>query len=151
MLIVMQGVPGSGKSYQAAKLADALGAEIASADNFPGLYEESEFGGIKFRPYLLGAAHGACFKQTVEAVQAGRHVIVDNTNTTELEIAPYFALAQAYMTEFRLIQVLCDPEVAFARNTHGLPQAAHTAMVERLDKFTVPPYWRITPEIIRNP
>jgi len=138
-IYILQGIPGSGKSYHATSLDST--AVICSADNYPGLYPP----GGGFNAALLGQAHGACFRTAVEAVQADRSVIVDNTSLTVVEMAPYVALAQAYNAAPIIIRVQCDPKVALARNKHGVPPAAHAAMAKRLEEFVFPPYWRFIP------
>jgi predicted kinase len=47
-------------------------------------------------------------------------IVVDNTNCTIAEIAPYVALAQAYGAEVEIVRINIDPEIAHERNTHGL-------------------------------
>lgn len=123
-ITIMQGLPGSGKSFSAAKIAAETSAEIVSADNFPGLYGDRDVDGrIPFNVALLGPAHGACFRAAVEALQNGRSVVVDNTNTTASEVGPYVLLAQAFGAAPKIVHVLCDPSTAHARNTHGVPYA----------------------------
>lgn len=47
-------------------------------------------------------------------------LVVDNTNTSVAETAPYAALAQAFGHELSIITLLCDPEKAWKRNVHEL-------------------------------
>lgn len=144
-LTIMQGASGEGKSTVAGRLAEETGADIRSADTHPGLYTPQAGGPPAFNIALLGNAHGACFKGTIESLQAGRSVIVDNTNTTVEEIAPYVLLAQAFGAKVRLIRVKADPSRALARNTHGVPEAAHAGQVARLAAFVPPFHWQFVP------
>ena len=138
-LIIMQGIPGSGKSRVARKLAKRLGASIVSADDLPGLYAADGF-----HPELLGEAHKRCFRLAVEHARAGHSVIVDNTNLTALEMAPYIALGAAYGYGVQIVRVRCPQPVAYARQTHGVPLAVHRGMARRLREFQMPPYWDVT-------
>jgi len=138
-LIIMQGIPGSGKSRVARKLAKRLGASIVSADDLPGLYAADGF-----HPELLGEAHKRCFRLAVEHARAGHSVIVDNTNLTALEMAPYVALGAAFGYTVEIVRVLCPQPVAYARQTHGVPLAVHRGMARRLREFQMPPYWDVT-------
>ena len=123
-LTIMRALPGAGKTYHATRIAAETGAGIGSADTFPGLYGPAdENGRPTYNVALAGSAHGACFRHAVESLQSGQSVIVDNTNLSLDEIAPYILLAQAYQAEPKVLTVACDPEVAHARNTHGVPWA----------------------------
>jgi predicted kinase len=62
-------------------------------------------------------------RAVIEALAAGRNVVVDNTNTTNEEVAPYLLVAAAYGATARIVRVSCDPETAWKRNTHGVPYA----------------------------
>lgn len=44
LLIIMRGLPGSGKSTKARKLQEELGGEIFSTDDYPDLYETDDDG-----------------------------------------------------------------------------------------------------------
>ena len=140
-LTIMQGPSGSGKTFHGERIAREFSADLHSADNFPGLYPEE--GG--FAVALLGAAHGACFKGCIESLQAGRSVVVDDTNTTALEIAPYVQLAQAFGAEPKIVRIVCDPAKALARNTHGVPAAGHAGQVERIAAFEPAFHWQFVP------
>jgi len=47
-------------------------------------------------------------------------VFVDNTNIRQRDYAAYYRLAEAYGHAVEIIRVAVDPDVAAARNTHGL-------------------------------
>lgn len=139
-IFILQGVSGSGKSTTAGKLADA--ENICSADDF-----FMQDGKYHFDPSKLGAAHGACLRKFVSLLllnaQKGRPIVVDNTNTTVGEIAPYYSLAEAYGYKPVIVTVECDPVVAAARNTHGVPLAACEGMAARIKatNAVLPPWW----------
>ena len=141
-VILMAGVPGSGKTHYVNKLG--LSHEsVVSADNF-----FVEDGVYRFDPTKLGAAHGDCLRGFVAALMKGLEtVVVDNTNTTVIEMSPYVALAAAYGYETEIVRVVCDPAVAAARNSHGVPERAVRAMSERLERTFqegLPPFWDVT-------
>lgn len=159
VIIIMQGLPGSGKGWTIMNklipgamsgVPSPLGTKgaksygegryVVSAD----FWFENEKGEYEFDPKLLGEAHAECLRSFVNLVQHHPDlVIVDNTNTTVAEIAPYYAVAQAFRHSVRIHQVPCDPEVAFARNQHGVPREGILAMQKRLDAFSPPPWWQI--------
>lgn len=146
-VIVLQGVSGSGKSTYGRKIAaefraNGLTVEIVSADDY-----FVRFGGgtYAFNPSHLPKAHGECFRHFMQTVgaQAADVVIVDNTNTTAVEAAPYMAGAQAFEYEAEIHRIVCDPEVAAARNLHGVPAGAVKAMASRIASEKLPPWWKL--------
>jgi len=139
-MTIMRGIPGSGKTRQA--LAWTMGSEtvLVLADNHPGLYTLSEDGKLAFHFELLGDAHAGCFRQAVEAIVAGRSVVVDNTNTTATEVAPYLALGNAFGAEVEIVRIDCPAEVGARRNNHGVPLKACEAMAKRLAE-PLPPFF----------
>lgn len=139
-ITIMQGLPGSGKSTHAAKLK-AQGAVIVSADDY---FTENDEGVYKFDPTKLSEAHGQCMRRFVYAIlNREDHVVVDNTNCTSEEIAPYMALANAYDYEARILRVEAEPDVCAKRNTHGVPVQAILAMAARLATFKGMPWWKV--------
>jgi len=141
-LYLMQGLPGSGKSYHAQKIAEEFKGVIASADDYPGLYTYLQSGTVVYNTRLQAKAHAACLRKAIEALHAGKNVVVDNTNTTRNEVEPYVRVAHAFGALPVLVRINCDPEKAFARNTHGVPLAVHKGMAERLANFTPADRWR---------
>jgi len=146
-LIIMQGIAGSGKSRVARKIAQKLartwrgigGPVVVSADAYHGLYDEDGF-----HRELLGAAHKECFRRAVVAVQASASVIVDNTNLSALEMAPYVALGAAFDYEVEIVRVLCPQPVAYKRQTHGVPLGIHRSMAQQLKRFQAPSFWEVS-------
>lgn len=79
-------------------------------------------GEYKFDMKLLGAAQTACLRQYYECISDLKAVIiVDNTNTSIAEVAPYAALANAFAHELQIITLLPDPAKCAARNKHNVP------------------------------
>lgn len=131
-------VSGAGKDHFAAHNLPKANT-LASADDYFGTP-------YKFDPAKLGEAHGACFRKVIEALQRKEElVVVNNTNTSLVEIAPYMVAAQAYGYEANIISLQIDPKIAAARNTHGTPLATVEKMAERLAKTLedLPPWWDI--------
>lgn len=134
---IMLGVSGSGKSTYAAQHFE--GATVCSADK---KFQTPK--GYVFDPRLLPEAHGDSLRDFVKALQAPMAtVIVDNTNTTVAEIAPYAALALAYGADLQLVHIACSVEIAAQRNAHGVPLAGVDAQGKRLADTLrqLPPWW----------
>ena len=136
-VIILLGISGSGKSTF---IRDSYpGAAVVSADHFFMVNGEYVFDGSK-----LPEAHGACLKQFIERASSPERrvypdydydnqvLIVDNTNTTVHEIAPYAAVALAYGHELELVVIHCDPKVAAARCIHDVPTDRVALQYKRL-------------------
>jgi len=94
VLIIMRGLPWTGKSYRAKELAGETG-EIFSTDdywyqvNYPDKPDE-----YSFNPRFLGAAHKWNLLRAQRAVDMGsKLIVIDNTNTVASEPFPYVQYA----------------------------------------------------------
>jgi predicted kinase len=142
---ILCGVSGSGKStYIKNHFPDA---DVCSADHFF-LTDEGDY---LFDPRKLPQAHAKCLRDFVYLVSTTPHgdrvpVVVDNTNTTVGEVAPYAALALAYGHDLEIIIVQAEPGMAHSRNTHGVPvqgvMGQHNRLVKLADQL--PPWWPVT-------
>lgn len=153
-ILIVSGVTGSGKTTLVRQLitevqdrsdlgGDKPWTATVSADDF---FEGPD--GYAFNPSLLGEAHGQCLRRFTELLVAKVSpdtLIVDNTNTTTEELAPYVLLANAYKIPVRLITVTTpyDLELAAKRNVHGVPIQAIRAQSDRLDKRELPAFWML--------
>jgi predicted kinase len=138
---VLQGVSGSGKSTLARRLVDLLGAVVVSADDY---FLDPKDGSYNFDPSKLGQAHAHCFRCFLDALEAGKEVVVvDNTNTSTIEISPYMLGASACGYEAKVIRVVCPVDVAISRNIHGVPEEAIQGMASRIASNGLPPWWEV--------
>lgn len=139
-VFILRGLPGSGKSTEANRLETQNNAIIVSADHSM----IDEMGVYKFDPTKIGLAHATCMRNFINNVAGnlhfGKDVVVDNTNTTAVEIAPYIAVANAFGWQYEIKLIECDPEIAFSRQTHGVPRKTFDHM-ERNLKVPLPGYW----------
>jgi predicted kinase len=147
-VIVLQGCSGSGKSTYAQKLITAakeLGiqtAHIVSADDY--FIEQGEY---KFDQTKTGEAHAWCMRNFVGHISAQPEfglVVVDNTNPGVIDIAPYMAVATAYGWKAEIHRILCDTEMAIARNVHGVPAPQVQKTADRIAGYTMPSFWPLT-------
>ena len=99
-----------------------------------------------FDPAKLPLAHSSCLRLTLNELQHGKYdIVVDNTNTSVAEIAPYAALALAYDYEVKILSFHATSEQGFTRNKHNVPLAAIEGQQARLAtlKGSLPPWWPI--------
>jgi predicted kinase len=138
-LLILRGISGAGKNHYIEHELSGRSPFVVSADDF-----FMEQGVYKFNALKLGEAHGACFRQAIEAAQAKvKLLVVNNTTTSIAEIAPYAALGQAYGYDTVIRTLRCPPEVAVARGQHGVSLSGAERMARNLDKGTaeLPPWW----------
>jgi predicted kinase len=153
-LILMRGVPSSGKSYRAKQLANNDLSIIFSADLFFGTTKEEYI--RNWNREKLYSAHCWCQDGVLQAMRANKPlVIVDNTNTTIKEMRPYAKMAADYGYEIRIEEPTSswwlehvaylndknqhkDKIEAFAqllteknKETHGVPYETLLAMLNR--------------------
>jgi len=152
---IMSGISGAGKTTEAERIAKHYGTSpiTVSADR----YFVKNDGKYKFNAAELPQAHAYCLLKFTEVIYGSYSgqwlgytaaVIVDNTNLTTVEMAPYVALAMACGCEVEIVTVHCDPKVAAERNIHNVSAST----IERMDKALrfreLPPFWRVTQRTI---
>ncbi|NLR89802.1 MULTISPECIES: AAA family ATPase [Flammeovirga] len=121
-LLLLRGLPGSGKTT----LAESLGGSI-EADDFM-LNEKGEY---EFNPSQLSNAHKKCKEMTEYCMRRGQElVIVSNTFTTEDEMIPYFELAEKYQY---IVSTLIVENRHGSRSTHNVPRQKMDEMAKRFD------------------
>jgi predicted kinase len=103
---LFRGLPSSGKSYSAIKLAESYGIQnpkdiICSADHFWGETKEEYIKNWCIEK--LGQAHKSCQTKARTLMQRQENVvIIDNTNTRISEAMPYFEMAVQYGYHFQV-------------------------------------------------
>lgn len=115
-LILIRGLPGSGKSTRA-KALGMVGFEHFEADMFferDGVYE--------YDSSRIREAHAWCQKMARQALACGKRVVVSNTFTRLQEMEPYRNMAK----RVRVVEVRGN-----WGNLHGVPAAAVQRMAER--------------------
>lgn len=145
-VIVMSGVSGSGKSTWTKNFSYLREryVEVVSAD-----FYFMKDGVYAFNPAEISNAHGSCFRKFIEHLNQGvPYVIVDNTNTSVAEIAPYILGAQAYEYDAEIVTIMCESEddvkCAAERNKHGVPFAGVTSQHKALRERQLMPWWKNT-------
>lgn len=140
-VLILSGLPGSGKTYYADTLQRKWGHRcmIVSADHYWGK-------GNPFDVAKLDRAHAYCYRNFLEQVKRRTElVIVDNTNLRAIEIAPYHLGAIAFGYEAEVAVLQCPPEEAFRRQQHAVPAETFERMVsiQAEERPRYPGWWRV--------
>lgn len=147
MVIILRGAQGSGKTFflQSGRIWEYFKPGRVRYTCSADYWMVNERGEYEFVPAKLPEAHAKCLLSFVNYMDTGRDttVVVDNTNSTVAEIAPYYALGQAYGHEVIIVTLDVDPEVAFQRQLHGVSRVGFNSMVLRLKEQEIlfPPWW----------
>ncbi|NWW72639.1 N4BP2 protein, partial [Climacteris rufus] len=135
VLVLLRGVPGSGKSYLARNLLeDNPGGIILSTDDY--FYKHGQY---HYDPDCLGEAHDWNRKRAKEAFEMRiSPIIIDNTNIQAWEMKPYVTLAQQfkYNVMFREPDTWWKfkPKELERRNIHGVSKEKIKRMLERYER-----------------
>jgi len=149
-VIIMRGLPGSGKSHYVRQLANGHAGEtsdtdvqvtVCSADHFfekprthitdMGVYEQPVY---DFDPKLLPQAHQACMRAFVQALSEEHPVVVvDNTHVHRWEYENYVMVARLAGYDVEIVEVMPttieELRLCAERNRHGVPPDVVARMV----------------------
>ena len=125
-LILVRGIPGSGKSTMAFKMSHPIFTRYLEAD----MYFLDSSGNYNFNATKLGKAHKWCQEETDKLLGEGLEVIVSNTFTTKKELKPYFNIAKKYNIIPNVI--LCQNSFA---SVHNVPQETMEKMMDRFEYY----------------
>lgn len=111
MVVLVFGLPGSGKTYFSTRLADRLGAQYISSDKIrlgmrlKGKYTFED----KFSVYEEMA------KMTGLAIERGKDVVVDGTFYHHRMREPFIALVKLYQTPLHFIEITANEKIVKER------------------------------------
>jgi tRNA uridine 5-carbamoylmethylation protein Kti12 len=146
-LIIMRGLPGSGKSWKVREIIGAYGEiygkttppEISIVQVSADDYFYGPDGEYHYIPSRISEAHCHCFYEAMDALCGGVNlVIVDNTNILHNHYSRYEQIAKALGYEVEIVVVgefTKDACKAYAlRNIHGVPVFRIYEMAEKFEK-----------------
>ena len=133
-VIIMRGLPGSGKSTFVEE--NFPSATVCSADNF----FLNDDGDDVFVPYKISEAHQDCWGHYIDALfRKEEQVVVDNTNMCSWEYANYVKLATK---KGYIVRIICmssglhdetSVKTLAERNSHGVDAEAIARMKDRYE------------------
>lgn len=123
-LYLIRGLPGSGKSTFAKRLAVSLGAAHWEAD----MYHVNSEGVYDWKPEAVHRSHQWCQEAARSFMQVGRSVVISNTFTTVKEMKPYLDLAETFGYD---VTSLITENRHGNSSIHGVPQETMEKMKQR--------------------
>lgn len=142
VLIVIAGLPGSGKSTVAGDLARALKCAVLGVDQVEAALWRAS---ISAAQPTRHAAYLAVEALAAEQLMAGHDVIVDAVNGPEAARARWRSLADRLRVELRFVEVLCSDDALYkdrlsrrTRHIEGFPEPTWGGVLQRRAEF--PPW-----------
>lgn len=128
-LVLIRGIPGSGKTTLAKELADGvIEHPHFETDNF---FTNPYTGEYRFKPELIKVAHQWCQSLVFKALlDECPKVIVSNTFTELWELEPYLNMAKDHGYEVEIVTV----EGRY-KNVHGVPDEKVRQMEQRFQSI----------------
>jgi len=133
MLIIIRGIPGSGKSTAAREINEDNNNQFKhfEADMF--FMDKGEY---KFNPKKIKVAHEWCRTEVRKALAEDDDVIVSNTFTQLWEMEDYIKMADELSRT--VVVIKCTREY---QNIHGVPEAALARMKDRWEDYDGEQEW----------
>lgn len=129
-LILLRGIPGSGKSTFANHIWNDYA--ICEADQY---FVGKETGEYEFKPDEIKIAHQWCKEQVETRMKDNQYnpryypeIVVSNTFTQEWEMESYYKLAEKY--GYRVFSLIVENRHG-GKNTHGVPDEKVEVMKNR--------------------
>lgn len=126
-LILIRGIPGSGKTTFAKKLMQS-DSFMPHLQHFEADMWFDRYNGGKFDPKKLKKAHEWCQKQTKDHLNMGFNVIVSNTFIKRWEVEKYHEIAEecgCFVEEMTM--------TGEYQNVHGVPDSKVQSMKENFE------------------
>ncbi|WP_242620267.1 AAA family ATPase [Shewanella maritima] len=132
--IIMRGLPGSGKSYWAARFIESQGIEQAVRIKQHGYFSTDDYfvqdGEYRFNAKRLPEYHQRNLARFISALSTSEPVVIcDNTNVCHWEYLAYKTAAEGFGYQVRMVLV-GDPKsskhqaLCAKRNSHNVPFAS---------------------------
>lgn len=116
-LVLIRGIPGSGKSTMARAMSGFYHLEADMFFELNGVY--------RYDASKIRDAHEWCQRETFKSLANGKSVVVSNTFTQRFEIEPYSKIAETFGIKLRILE-------AKGRwtNIHNIP----ANIIEKMEK-----------------
>ncbi len=110
LIIMLAGLPGTGKSTTTKRLEDRLGYDLHSL-----LGIRRDFGHKRYRPEQNPNVFEELYRRTKKSLQRGRGVILDNTYTTQEGRQLVYEISKDYGVDVFILECYCSEKEAKRR------------------------------------
>jgi predicted kinase len=129
-LILLRGVPGSGKSTLGEIILNCPQSSTNNVLSADDLFIDSS-GKYNFDPTRIKEAHNLCQQKCAEKMKMGLYkIVVANTFTQEWEMKPYYEMAERY--RYRVHSVIVENRHG-STNIHEVPEEKLNQMKDRFE------------------
>ena len=125
-LILVRGLPGSGKTTY----AKAIARDTPDSDHIEADWFFCQNWGYEFEPAKLKYAHDWCRGETSIVLQGGYTAIVSNTFTQMWDMDKYIQLAVDFGVELEVVEIKTQ-----FNNIHGVPEEKLQQMKNRWEEL----------------
>lgn len=138
-LIIVRGLPGSGKSVLAKKIAGEFSYRHYEADMF---FVDRD-GNYNFNPANRAEAHTWCQRLTYESLKHKQSVVVSNSFTQIWEMDVYLMIAEALQVEVEIVEMS-----TMYKNIHNVPEHILEKMKDNWQEFPTEHTFYHVPRVI---
>jgi predicted kinase len=129
-LILLRGVPGSGKSTLGEVILNCPQSTTNTVLSADDLFTDSS-GNYNFDSSRIKEAHNLCQQKCAEKMKLGLYkIVVANTFTQEWEMSPYYEMAERY--KYRVHSIIVENRHNSV-NVHNVPEEKLTQMKDRFE------------------
>lgn len=129
-LILMQGVPGSGKSSIATIIANHINAKVVSNNDY--MVKNNKY---CFEPARLNECIEKCQDAAERYAEEGWNLIIDNVNAEPFTVDYYFDLAERHNYRVMVIRTSRSSNECFRENIHNVPPQSIINMHGRMSEL----------------
>ena len=127
-LILIRGVPGSGKTKIAMELMKLLGEDAVHIESDH--YFLNKNGAYRYNKALFNDAHFWCQRNARESLRHGWTVVVANPFIRVKDMQPYFDMAIELRIQYRVIEA-----TGMYRNVHHIPDDVVSKMRQQFERY----------------
>lgn len=130
-LIILRGIPGSGKTTHAHELMQYYIKENKNVAHFEAdMFFTKPDGTYNWKPNMVGVAHKWCKDKVRNALNTNDVVIVANTNLTKTEVDTYVEIGKAAGADIDIQRLTGNYQ-----NVHKVPDKTLRKMKEKLQDY----------------
>lgn len=139
-VLILSGIPGSGKTHLTRKIrGEYIDMCHVSADHHVDYT-------LRINHGTFAKAHDACRRDYLTAIMIKKPqlIVVDNTNLSAWEIAPYYLFAETMGYNAHILRIQTPFEVCLERQAHAVPEKTMQRMRKNFERRDVLPWWSAT-------